>query len=162
MGTAEFWINLIFGGAGFVLASLAFRYRRLLFRKPAFAYPAQDSAVPHRFECGGTCSRWAFTQPIWIFVGRVDSGRLYPQRQAATKELGGKWHSVAHVGADSNSELGHSFVLYSVTADAEGTSTIREYIAQCLPNENWPGLDRWPDGCTPRDSVYVTHGKRQD
>jgi len=153
------WINFLFGGAGFVLASALWKGRNMLIASPKIISPVEDQRVPHEYTYRGTYSQLAKRDDIWLFVCPVKSGRLYPQRQPVTKETHGKWRSVAYVGPSTNEERGDGFVIYTVTANARGTNAILEYVSECLPNERWSGLARWPDGCTQHHSVHVFHGE---
>lgn len=151
------WVNFLFGGFGFVLASLIYRHKERFLRSPKFSFPTNGIGVPHQFKCSGTSSKWLFSQQIWIFVCPEANNRLYPQRNTASKQLNGDWAAMAFVGSSKEEEIGHGFLVYAVTANSKGTTAILEYIAQCGTNDIWTGLERWPDGCTARASISVTH-----
>jgi hypothetical protein len=124
-------------------------------REPALkiTYPAAGAEVSMREEVEGTYENLPDGQVVWVVVYSHASGRYYPQNDPAELQRNGRWTSLVYFGVEADRR--QTFDALAVLADAKGQASIRSYLAEARDRNDWPGLDRWPQGVILYDRVKV-------
>jgi len=91
----------------------------------------------------------------WIVVFAHRFPRFHPQTEPARKVATGRWVVTAYVGKSPEEDIGGKFDLLLVLADSSASSQFRSYLDKAAQKQNWPGLDRLPDGAHIVQTVTV-------
>ena len=116
--------------------------------------PAAGTSVDQTEMVRGTSQRIPGGQLVWVvwFVHKV--GRYYPQNNSADIQANGDWASVTYIGVAK--DVGLKFDVLAVLVDKEGQGAFNRYLAEARDKNNYPGLERLPNGVTIYDRVSVT------
>jgi len=94
-------------------------------------------------------SEWS----IWICVFPIQTGRYYPQREPVKNH--GMWElEGVCLGEDKSTDIGKTFVINLVVADADATKQLYEYAQHIFT-----GLETLPDGAVICDQVVVVRNQ---
>lgn len=116
-------------------------------------YPAPNAEVSLREEVEGDYENLPDGQVVWVFVFSHASGRYYPQNNAADLQPKGRWTSLTYFGVETDHR--QTFSALAVLANPKGQTFIKNYLATARDRNDWPGMDRLPEGVTEYDRVKV-------
>ena len=115
--------------------------------------PREDDKVKQTDMTKGNSQNIPSGQVIWIVVFVHKVGRYYPQNQPADVQANGDWDSVTYFGGPRDSGLDCDAI--AVLADDAGQKAFNRYLTDAKDKNDWPGLERLPDGAKIYSRVSV-------
>lgn len=116
--------------------------------------PIDGGKVTQTEMVKGTSQNIPPGQVIWVVVFVHKVGRYYPQNQPADVQSNGDWASVSYFGVEGDKDL--KFDALAVLADNTGQKAFNKYLSEARDKNDYPGLERIPDGVKIYSRVSVT------
>ncbi len=95
--------------------------------------------VPERYE-------------LWILIYPYAASKYYPQPGGVSIQ-NGVWSTPVYIGTRDN--VGEKFDIIAVLADRNARAEFTSYIINGEKNNDWPGMDKIPDGAEAYDIITV-------
>ena len=116
--------------------------------------PHEGGKVKQTEMVKGTSRSIAGGQVIWVVVFVHKAGMYYPQNQPADIQANGDWTSVTYFGVPTDVNM--TFDAIAVLADQAGQKAFNTYLGEARNKNDYPGLERLPDGVKIYSRVSVT------
>jgi hypothetical protein len=116
--------------------------------------PREGDKVEHITTIEGTSKNIPDGSAIWAVIFLPTVQRFFPVNDPAVILVNGDWTAQAYFGRPD--EIGLEAVVYVVLADNDAQAAFRTYLAEAKSKDDYPGLEKMPDGALPYVLVHVT------
>ncbi len=116
--------------------------------------PHEGDKVDHITTIEGTSKNIPDGSVIWVVVFLPIVQRYFPVNDPAVVLVNGDWTAQAYFGRPD--EIGLEAVIYVVLANSDAQAVFRSYLAEAKSKNEYPGLERLPDGADTYFLVKVT------
>lgn len=116
--------------------------------------PREGDKVEHITTIEGTSKNIPNGSAIWVVIFLPVVQRFFPVNDPAVILVNGDWTAQAYFGRPD--EVGLEAVIYAVLADNDAQAAFRTYLAEAKSKNEFPGLEKMPEGALPYVIVRVT------
>lgn len=115
--------------------------------------PTDGEKVEQTATVNGKSQLLPENHAIWLVVYLPVTGRYYPQNFPADIQANGEWSATAYIGQANESGLDADII--AVAADQSGQAAFNAYLSEARNKNDFPGLERLPEGAVIYDRVSV-------
>jgi hypothetical protein len=116
--------------------------------------PREGEKVEHITTIEGTSKNIPDGSAIWVVIFLPVVQRFFPVNDPAVVLVNGNWNAQAYFGRPD--EIGLEAVIYIVLADSDVQAVFRSYLAEAKSKDDYPGMEKMPEGAEPYVLINVT------
>jgi hypothetical protein len=120
----------------------------------AFEYPANRARVTRKLPVNGTARNIPSDEQLWLVVEDAE-GQYHPQIKSVGVDLSNNWVTYVDIGTDAPSDVGRSFIVIAVLANAAAADKFDTY-QKTAAARRYPGMPNLPPTARRAAHVVVT------